>query len=49
MRANTIVTQCPECHGNDDECDECNGTGIVQVCMTCGETLDEDNQCSCEE
>jgi len=47
MRKDTILTECPDCKGKDNECDECEGTGIVEVCMNCKETL-HDNECGCE-
>jgi hypothetical protein len=47
MRKNTVVTECSVCHGNDKECDECDGTGIIEICMTCNEVV-YDNECGCE-
>lgn len=37
-RMDVKVEECP-CNGDDKECDACGGTGWMEVCTTCGETM----------
>lgn len=42
--------ECPDCHGNDDECLRCEGIGTL--CDVCGEASDDyalDTCLACQE